>query len=159
MRISFYVFIILLIVRFFLIPLIVQYGKINIRDLNHLISSNQRPKFNSDFTEPMKKLISRCWSQNPSDRPSFDEIYKELSTNYKLYTDDLFDEDEFLNYIDILDEYSNSKISSEKVISKSSEKAPTKEENYYFGNDEEENFQTVAKIGEGMISTVFFNIN
>lgn len=107
----------------------------------------------------MKKLISRFWSQNPSDRPSFDEIYKELSTNYKLYTDDLFDEDEFLNYIDILDEYSNSKISSEKVISKSSEKAPTKEENYYFGNDEEENFQTVAKIGEGMISTVFFNIN
>ena len=40
------------------------------------IKSGARPKFNEFVTDKMQELLSRCWSENPKERPKFDEIFK-----------------------------------------------------------------------------------
>lgn len=60
-----------------------------------------RPEFPEFVPEKMKQLISLCWSCDPNKRPSFDYIYKELSTDFS-YFGDCFDEDEVLDYINTL---------------------------------------------------------
>lgn len=40
-----------------------------------------RPEFNTSITDSYCSLIERCWSQDPKDRPSFEEIVNELKTD------------------------------------------------------------------------------
>lgn len=61
----------------------------------------QRPKFTDSITEPMWELVTRCWDKDASSRPSFDEIFHELSTNFSLFNEDV-DEDEIRDYLDYL---------------------------------------------------------
>lgn len=46
----------------------------------------------------MKGLIDKCWSQNPDHRPSFDEIYAQLSTDFS-YLNEKLDEEKIKEYI------------------------------------------------------------
>lgn len=84
----------------------IEYSKLSLAELDkEIILNGERPIFTSDFTKPMENLISKCWSEDPSERLSFGEIYEELSTNYKLYLiNEDFDEEEILDYIDYLNE-------------------------------------------------------
>ena len=50
--------------------------------LTEIVEKDERPDFNENFTEKMKDLLSNCWSKNISKRPSFDEIFKKLSTDF-----------------------------------------------------------------------------
>ena len=52
----------------------------------------------------MKELISRCWSQESKDRPSFKEIFEELSNDFSYSIEDV-DEDEINEYLLNLDEW------------------------------------------------------
>lgn len=47
------------------------------------VLNNNRPQFPSDYNinENIKKLIERCWDQNPEKRPTFTEICDILETN------------------------------------------------------------------------------
>lgn len=65
------------------------------------ILSGQRPEFTEDFSENMKELITRCWSQDPKDRPSFESIFEELSNDFS-YSYETVDEDEINDYIEML---------------------------------------------------------
>lgn len=70
-----------------------------------------RPEFTVPIKESLKKLIIQCWSDDPNERPTFDEIFKKLAFNledsvydvfeddedYKFYSDGV-DVDEVLNY-------------------------------------------------------------
>ena len=47
-------------------------------------------------------MIERCWSQDPKDRPTFNEILEELKNNQDFITD-LVDENEFINYVEFID--------------------------------------------------------
>ena len=67
------------------------------------IRSNERPDI-SGIQEPMRSLIQRCWSQNPLERPNFDQIVAELKENHDFITD-LVDENEFIEYVDFVDNY------------------------------------------------------
>ena len=49
-------------------------------------------------------MIERCWSQDPKDRPTFDEILFELKNNHEFITENVI-EVEFLNYVRFIDEY------------------------------------------------------
>lgn len=61
-------------------------------------------------------MIEKCWSQEPSERPTFDQITDELKTNPDFITD-LIDENEYLSYIDYINEYNTSFDSTKKLIS------------------------------------------
>lgn len=63
--------------------------------------AGERPKFVDGITDPMKDLLSRCWHRDPKKRPSFEEIFNELSSNF-YYLDEDVDEDEVNDYIELL---------------------------------------------------------
>ena len=44
-----------------------------------IIDENYRPQFKEGIKDSFKKLIEQCWSTDPDDRPSFQEIMKKLS--------------------------------------------------------------------------------
>lgn len=52
-------------------------------------------------TEKMQDLISKCWSNDPKERPSFAEIFDLLSSNLTYFSEDV-DKDEVSRYIEIL---------------------------------------------------------
>lgn len=66
------------------------------------IISGYRPKYDDgDMTEKMKTLLSCCWSDNIKERPTFDEIFEQLSTDFT-FSQETVDEDEIENYLSIL---------------------------------------------------------
>ena len=58
----------------------------------------------NDVPNAYKELIEKCWSQEAKDRPSFDQIVKELKTNPEFITEDV-NQDEFYDYVDYIDNY------------------------------------------------------
>ncbi|KAK8867256.1 hypothetical protein M9Y10_010233 [Tritrichomonas musculus] len=73
-------------------------------ELRDNIISGNRPDFTFSIPEAYKNLIEKCWSQKPSDRPTFVMIVDELRTNREFITE-MVEEDEFLCYVDSLDEF------------------------------------------------------
>lgn len=76
---------------------------ITVANLARKVLNNERPKFVDGITDSMWDLITRCWSKEASERPSFDEIFDELSTNFSLLNEDV-DEDEIREYLDYLED-------------------------------------------------------
>ena len=74
---------------------------ITLPNLVRKVLAGQRPKFVDGITDPMWELITRCWSKDHNERPSFDEIFQELSTNFSLLNEDV-DEDEIRDYLNYL---------------------------------------------------------
>lgn len=82
------------------------HGKpIKFADLCKKVMSGVRPEFTEGVTEKMKDLITQCWSQDCQNRPSFEEIFKKLSSDLS-YLDEDVDEDEINDYIRMLKEES-----------------------------------------------------
>lgn len=71
-----------------------------------VVLNNKRPKFEYPIHDCYQKLIKDCWSANPENRPSFDEIIHELETNPDFITD-CVDIDEFLDYVDMIHQKNN----------------------------------------------------
>ncbi|KAK8883823.1 hypothetical protein M9Y10_042922 [Tritrichomonas musculus] len=88
---------------------------ITLTNLVRKVLNGKRPDFVEGITEPMWELITRCWSKDPKERPSFDEIFDELSTNFSLLDEDV-DEEEINEYIKYLGDKRNEKtaVSEEK---------------------------------------------
>ncbi|KAK8847280.1 hypothetical protein M9Y10_019867 [Tritrichomonas musculus] len=68
------------------------------------VATGNRPSINATIMDSYSKLIQKCWSQNPSDRPTFDDIVKMLR-NDSLFMTDSTDRQECENYIEYIDEY------------------------------------------------------
>ena len=62
-----------------------------------------RPEIKSDVPDCWRKLIEKCWSQDPSQRPTFSEIVDLLKIDQDFITSTV-DQDEFLNYIEYLED-------------------------------------------------------
>lgn len=80
------------------------------------IVSWSRPEFDSTIPDAYKSLIEECWAQNPSERPTFDQIVEKLKTEKEFVTE-LVDEAEFLNYIDYIDSFVDSYQSDKSILS------------------------------------------
>lgn len=61
------------------------------------IAEGWRPSFTDNVPEIMRNLIQKCWGDFKK-RPSFDEIFQELSSNFS-YSPEKIDEKEVNNYI------------------------------------------------------------
>ena len=83
-----------------------------LKNLFKNIISGGRPEFTRGVPDNMKDLITQCWSQNACDRPSFDEIFPKLSTDFS-YSEESVDEDEINEYLEILDESKNESLANE----------------------------------------------
>eukprot|EP00638_Chattonella_subsalsa_P013624 CAMPEP_0117801318 /NCGR_PEP_ID=MMETSP0948-20121206/15007_1 /TAXON_ID=44440 /ORGANISM="Chattonella subsalsa, Strain CCMP2191" /LENGTH=157 /DNA_ID=CAMNT_0005633791 /DNA_START=651 /DNA_END=1121 /DNA_ORIENTATION=+ len=46
----------------------------------HVLEDDQRPRLRSEWPDPLRSLLSRCWLKDFSMRPSFHEILNELET-------------------------------------------------------------------------------
>lgn len=77
-----------------------------------VVYENLRPTFSFEIKPSLKKLIERCWSKDPNERPTFEEIFNKLSFSIensiydicdcseepdKFYLDDV-DQGEVVNY-------------------------------------------------------------
>ena len=80
------------------------------------VSKGIRPDLDQPMPESYKNLIEKCWSQDPSIRPSFDEIVKELKSDSGFITD-LVDEGQYQDYIDYIDEYKVTFDKGKKMLS------------------------------------------
>ena len=49
----------------------------------YIVEEHQRPNISDNIPDCYRTLIERCWSENPSERPTFDQIVTELKTNKK----------------------------------------------------------------------------
>lgn len=78
--------------------------------INEIINKNARPKFPTDnenkIPECYQELIERCWCDDPSERPSFDEIIEILQTDHRFITSEV-NELEYTNYIKVVNNFTN----------------------------------------------------
>lgn len=73
-----------------------------------ILNENYRPQFTTATNPKIQKLIEQCWSKDPKERSTFDDIYNKLSRNAKnglngqedfpFYLDDV-DSKEILSYV------------------------------------------------------------
>ena len=68
-------------------------GKLALRHLNMIqvaryINEGKRPQIPNTVLPFTRELIESCWSQEPSERPSFESIYRDIEAhNFRLFSD------------------------------------------------------------------------
>lgn len=67
-----------------------------------VVMNMERPQFNTSVADCYKDLIVRCWSHEPENRPTFEEIKEELKNNPEFITEKV-DKEKFLNYVEMID--------------------------------------------------------
>lgn len=97
-----------------------ELGKISSAIFSNKVNDGYRPKFKQSVPYKMQRLISRCWSRRKSERPTFEEIFNELS-NDKTYFNEKLDENEIEEYLSQLNK------SKERIIKNKSENKNRKE--------------------------------
>lgn len=81
-----------------------QNKKMSLFRLNSkVINENYRPQFKSPVKEKIQQLIEKCWSPNPKERPTFEEIYNRLSRNIEDSVYNVFEDDQSQYYLDDVD--------------------------------------------------------
>ena len=78
--------------------------EITSNDIYKLVSEGKRPELtNKEIPNCCKELIEKCWSNDPEDRPSFDQIVKMLIENKNDFFDmNLVDEEQLDDYIELV---------------------------------------------------------
>ena len=68
------------------------------------IHSGKRPSLTPDIHYSLRDLIEKCWSNDPKDRPTFDEIVNYIENEFTTpgFEDDIFELDRFEKYIDYI---------------------------------------------------------
>lgn len=80
-----------------------------------ILDKGIRPEFNASIPDSYRKLIEKCWSQNPKMRPTFDEIVTELKTNPDFITDKI-NKEEYQKYINFIEKSNVSFLSLKKSL-------------------------------------------
>lgn len=74
----------------------------NTSQIYHKIIKGERPIIKNTIPDRFKKLIEQCWSQNPNDRPDFDNIVYLLKKDQSFIIKEINKEDyeKYINFID-----------------------------------------------------------
>ncbi|KAH0786033.1 SEL1-like repeat protein [Histomonas meleagridis] len=59
-------------------------GKLNPLQIGNAILNNERPEISGNVPQFFSNLICECWSQNPADRPTFDDIVFKLANTHTI---------------------------------------------------------------------------
>lgn len=86
-----------------------ELGNVSQIRLWNKVLDGERPIFTPDVPEKMQNLISRCWSKEPKQRPSFNEIFQVLSTDFSFSPETIDDEEEINDYLESLKDNNNDK--------------------------------------------------
>lgn len=57
-----------------------------------IVNEDYRPEFTVPVKPALKKLVMQCWTRNPKDRPTFEEIYNKLAFNIESSVFDIYDD-------------------------------------------------------------------
>ena len=106
----------------------------------------------------MASLLKRCWSHKAEDRPSFDEIFKKLSSDFSMLGEDV-DEDEVNEFIEMIDEQEKKKEMASKLSNNELEKELKKLKKMIIENEErykEEIQKLKDKLQSSQLSNDYF---
>lgn len=79
------------------------YGRDKIGSIFKLLNeirNGLRPQFNSQIKPSLKDMIEHCWSQKPSDRFTFEQLFQKLAYDPEYYIDDDVDGNQVKSYAD-----------------------------------------------------------
>lgn len=82
-------------------------GLTNYNLKNYICRQKKRPLFEISKVEVnpfLRKLIEKCWSQDPDDRPSFDNIYDQLVDDSRLVISDQVNLNEVRSYVNTIND-------------------------------------------------------
>lgn len=91
--------------------------------MKKVVNGTLRPKFSSDVNLNFQALIKKCWDSDPIQRPSFDEIFYELSQKVDNYIEKV-DKEEIEKYLNLLE---NEQSKYDQTIRKNSGAEKTEE--------------------------------
>ena len=83
--------------------------------INEVVNNSYRPKINDDLPESYRKLIENCWAQEPSERPSFDDIVYVLRMDSGFITKEI-NEEYYRKYINMIDEQIKKQLNLPRII-------------------------------------------
>ncbi|KAK8871421.1 hypothetical protein M9Y10_007149 [Tritrichomonas musculus] len=72
--------------------------------MKKIANGTLRPTIPSTINSNMKNLIEKCWDSEPNNRPTFEEIFSELSQKVDTYIENV-DKKEIDSYINLLNEH------------------------------------------------------
>ena len=81
----------------------------------HICILKKRPTFKKNFPIAYKELITRCWTENEAERPTFNEIVSSLKIDPEFISGKI-DEEKYRTYIQMIDEQVKTIKTSEIVI-------------------------------------------
>lgn len=124
----------------------------NINNFNELftkiVTQSIRPKLNKDIPRCYRQLIEMCWSQNPTERPSFEEITSLLKNDKDFITEEV-NQEEFYEYVEFIEKSKKEFYSANRVVkfddiikNKDKDKTKTKTKN----KEEKEKPKSKSKI-------------
>lgn len=79
------------------------FSEVNPEIIKQICVQKLRPKFKETVPECYRKLIEKCWSDDPRERPTFDEILYHLKTNSD-FINEKINKEEYKNYINMIEE-------------------------------------------------------
>ena len=77
---------------------------LNVIKVLQKIESGKMPAFKENIPKAFQKLIDRCWSKNPLERPNFEEIVDSLKNDPEFIFEGV-DKEEYFNYINFVDQH------------------------------------------------------
>ena len=132
--------------------------------IQYNILNGVRPEFKYDFPICYQKLVEKCWSQNPKDRLTADEVVFELETNPEFITENI-DKEKYYNFIKLIEESLTSKESNIEELLKMKDysflkvrigkEIQKKKFSLNIGSINLENFEKKTKIGAGSFGNVY----
>lgn len=93
----------------------IPYNGFNEVNIIFNVADGLRPKIEVPIPKAYRNLIEKCWSQNPNDRPTFNDIVDELKKNSEFITETV-DKDEYIDYVTHIDNCNSSFDKDKKVI-------------------------------------------
>ena len=79
------------------------------------VVNGERPEFKYTIPDSYQRLIEKCWSHDPKDRPTFDEIVNDLEKDPGFIIETV-DEDDYRFFIEYINEYKTTFIERNELI-------------------------------------------